>query len=181
DLDGGRSEGAAHDQDVRPAHRNNDYGVDQYQPQPTGSIALPDSLRLHSEKRTGRTWWRPRTGRPRPRPPVKIDLWGIRLTQVARVLWRDVGRAPSPAAGPLAGLPAGGRGCPPRSRGTAPQSRCQSDYQSQADTPERSFLRSTAPPTLPVYSPGSCACRLPEWPPASSRFQIGRASWRERV
>src|ERR1019366_3616807 len=30
-----------------------------------------------------------------------------------------VGRAPSPAAGPLAGLPAGGRGRPQRSRGTA--------------------------------------------------------------
>ena len=46
-----------------------------------------------------------------------------------------MGRAPSPAAGPLAGLPAGGRGRPPRSRGTAPPSRCQSDYLSQADTP----------------------------------------------
>src|ERR1019366_6932035 len=44
-------------------------------------------------------------------------------------------RAPSPAAGPLAGLPAGGLGRPPRSRGTAPPSRCQSDYLSQADTP----------------------------------------------
>src|ERR1019366_2308295 len=41
-------------------------------------------------------------------------MWGIRLTQVARVLWRDVGRAPSPAAGPLAGLPAGGRGHRPQ-------------------------------------------------------------------
>src|ERR1017187_3611553 len=59
--------------------------------------------------------------------------WGICLTQVARVLWSDVGRAPSPAAGPLAGLPVGGR--PPRSRGTAPPSRCQSDYLGQADTP----------------------------------------------
>src|ERR1039458_2944680 len=42
--------------------------------------------------------------------------WGICLTQVARVLWSDVGRAPSPAAGPLAGLPAGvrrGPGGPP--------------------------------------------------------------------
>ena len=38
--------------------------------------------------------------------------WGSCLTQVARVLWSDVGRAPSPAAGPLAGLPAGGRGLP---------------------------------------------------------------------
>src|ERR1035437_9148169 len=50
-------------------------------------------------------------------------------------LWRHVGRAPSPAAGPLAGLPAGGRGRPPRSRGTAPLSRCQSAYLSQAHSP----------------------------------------------
>src|ERR1019366_7394298 len=43
-------------------------------------------------------------------------------------LWSQVGRGaraparppPSPAAGPLAGLPVGGRGRPPRSRGTAP-------------------------------------------------------------
>src|ERR1035441_3440231 len=45
---------------------------------------------------------------------------------------------------PLAGLPAGGRGRPPRSRGTAPPSRCQSDYLSQADTPHVEF--SYSPP-----------------------------------
>src|ERR1035437_5410051 len=42
---------------------------------------------------------------------------------------------------PLAGPAAGGRGVvprgDPRSRGTAPPSRCQSDYLSQADTPLR--------------------------------------------
>jgi len=46
-----------------------------------------------------------------------------------------VGRAPPPAAGPLAGLPVGGPGRPPRSRGTAPQSCCRSDYLSQAHSP----------------------------------------------
>src|ERR1035441_2276278 len=37
-----------------------------------------------------------------PAPPSRPHFhhWGICLTQVARVLWSDVGRAPSPAAGP---------------------------------------------------------------------------------
>ena len=71
------------------------------------------------------------------------------MTQVARVLWSDVGRAPSSAAGPLAGLPAGGRGRPPRSRGTASPSRCQSgDYLSQAYTPLRQIFPG-APGCLP--------------------------------
>ena len=49
-----------------------------------------------------------------------------------------VGRAPSPARRPLPPLPAAGRGVvprgDPRSRGTAPPRRCQSDYLSQADS-----------------------------------------------
>jgi len=40
---------------------------------------------------------------------------------------------------PLAGLPAGGRGRPLRSRGTAPPSRCESDYLSQVDIPLQQF------------------------------------------
>jgi len=63
-----------------------------------------------------------------------IGLKGYVLDSGSPRLWRHVGRAPSPAAGPLAGLPAGGRGRPPRSRGTAPLSRCQS-YLSQAHSP----------------------------------------------
>src|ERR1017187_8049652 len=72
--------------------------------------------------------------------------WGICLTQVARVLWSDVGRAPSPAAGPLAGFPAGG--LPRRSGGTPPPSRCQSDYLSQADTPHNLFNLQQPLPTV---------------------------------
>src|ERR1017187_8697479 len=104
--------------------------------------------------------------------------WGICLTQVARVLWSDVGRAPSPAAGPLAGLPAGGR--PPRSRGTTPPSRCQSDYLSQADTPHNLFnLQQPLPDGRGSESASERSAELfrngssPRAPPLKSRWDLG--------
>ena len=51
---GGRSQGTGDDQGDRSALRDDDDGVDEYQPQPAGSVALPGSLRLHGEERTGR-------------------------------------------------------------------------------------------------------------------------------
>jgi hypothetical protein len=65
---------------------------------------------------------------------LQIQVTGYALDSGSPGLRGHVGRAPSPAAGPLAGPPAGGRGRPPRSRGTAPPGRCQSDYLSQAHT-----------------------------------------------
>src|ERR1035441_6730591 len=52
---------------------------------------------------------------------------------------------PRPPARRRGGLPAGGRGRPPRSRGTAPPNRCQSDYLSQADTPLPLFCYAFGP------------------------------------
>jgi len=59
---------------------------------------------------------------------------GYLLDSGCRHQWSSVGRAPSPAAGPLAGPPVGGRGRPPRSRGTAPQGRSQSRNLSQVNS-----------------------------------------------
>ena len=72
-----------------------------------------------------------------------LDSGGIHMRS-------HVGRAPPPATGPRAGLPVGGPGRPPRSRGTAPQSCCRSDYLSQAHSPFLQILSVTLFEKTPI-------------------------------
>src|ERR1035441_5951762 len=114
--------------------------------------------------------------------PASFAYWGICLTQVARVLWSDVGRAPSPAAGAAPARLGGGRRRPPPRAGAPPQkSRCQSDYLSQADTP---LLRIASLSGAPMSSPtGRNSARKPACPEARTSPADLARPWRlvERV